>query len=295
MLEKDRTKYLQKKGLELLEVFHDFCEQNNLKYILDFGTLLGAVRHQGFIPWDDDIDVAMPRDDYDKLIRIITEKGLKNDLFFQTHETDLNYYFLFSKIRIKDDRFVEESLSHFDIITGPWLDIFPYDFIEDIDSSLTKEKLERVSKSKKVFQYTTPLLYPKTSFFDLKTTFKNTGKKIVKNCIMISQRNKNRGIVMKYLDQKYDETVKIIKELFPSQIANKSDYKMIHLSETIDYVNPEKNIFLSYQDFIDREKVPFEHLELYISKNFEQILTQRYGDFMKLPKQSERKSNHTWK
>ena len=61
---------LQQKLLNMLSWFHDFCEKNNLKYYILYGTLLGAIRHKGFIPWDDDIDVGMPRDDYEKFLKI---------------------------------------------------------------------------------------------------------------------------------------------------------------------------------------------------------------------------------
>lgn len=70
MLIEDNTKIIQKQLLELLKVFHQICEENGLTYYIIGGTLLGAVRHKGFIPWDDDVDVAMPREDYEKLISI---------------------------------------------------------------------------------------------------------------------------------------------------------------------------------------------------------------------------------
>ena len=65
---------LQYQLLEMLRWFHDFCEKNKLRYYVLGGTMLGAIRHKGFIPWDDDIDVGMPRGDYQKLIRLMSKK-----------------------------------------------------------------------------------------------------------------------------------------------------------------------------------------------------------------------------
>lgn len=73
--------------LDLLREFKQICEENGLRYFLWSGTLLGAVRHQGFIPWDDDIDVAMPREDYDRF-RSLGRQGLKKPYELQTNEND---------------------------------------------------------------------------------------------------------------------------------------------------------------------------------------------------------------
>ena len=97
--------------LRLLKTFHALCEEEGLRYWLDSGTLLGAQRHGGFIPWDDDVDVMMPREDYLKFIGLAQQK-LPFDMFLQTPETDQGFVCPWIKIR---DRF-----SYLDEETGPY-------------------------------------------------------------------------------------------------------------------------------------------------------------------------------
>ena len=113
----------QRVMLRILKVFDAICRKHNLTYWLDGGTMLGAARHKGFIPWDDDVDVDMPIDDYEKFCAI-AEKELPFDMFFQTHETDPKHDITWAKIR---DRF-----SYMDDPGGPYpycqgipIDIFP--------------------------------------------------------------------------------------------------------------------------------------------------------------------------
>lgn len=112
---------------DMLRAFIDVCGKLNLRYYLLGGTLLGAVRHKGFIPWDDDIDVGMPREDYEVLL----EKGpalLPSHLFIQSLRTEPAYTMCFAKMRNCNTTFVESSLSHFPINHGVYIDIFPLDF-----------------------------------------------------------------------------------------------------------------------------------------------------------------------
>ena len=82
---------LKKTQIEILDVVDTFCRENNINYWLDSGTLLGAIRHGGYIPWDDDIDMVMFRDDYDKLVKV-ADKEFTYPYFFQTIYSD-EYYF----------------------------------------------------------------------------------------------------------------------------------------------------------------------------------------------------------
>jgi len=124
--------------LNILLSFHQFCADNGIRYSLAAGTLIGAVRHKGFIPWDDDIDVAMPREDYEKLLQIANTE-FKHPYFFDSFETS-NVPQTFAKLRNSKTTAIENIKS--DRNQGIFIDIFPVDhLIED------KKLLERQRKN----------------------------------------------------------------------------------------------------------------------------------------------------
>lgn len=126
---------MRKLSLEFLKFFDNLCKKHELEYWLDYGTLLGAVRHGGFIPWDDDLDVAMMRKDYIKFIEILPDELESFGL------NDIEYYFKTAKCNNKSDRWFQFSykLPQFsDKFIG--LDIFPHDFVKDYDGQDLNEK-----------------------------------------------------------------------------------------------------------------------------------------------------------
>lgn len=125
---------LQKYELEILLYFKELCGKYKLRYFITAGTLLGAVRHKGFIPWDDDVDVVMPRKDYDKLAKIMhADNG--GVFFYQDGKTDKKYPFGFAKLRSSRCRVYEEALKNVPINDGCYIDIFPLDKCSDNDKT----------------------------------------------------------------------------------------------------------------------------------------------------------------
>ena len=114
--------------LDIYDIFSAICQKHNLRYYAYWGTLLGAVRHHGFIPWDDDFDVAMPRDDYEKFLEV-APKELPEHLQMLSWETDRSYKHAFNKIKCKDEQFVQKirETSHLKLTEGLYIDIFPLD------------------------------------------------------------------------------------------------------------------------------------------------------------------------
>lgn len=109
---------------EILLEFDRVCKKYNLRYFLAFGTLLGAIRHDGFIPWDDDIDTMMPYDDYLKLNEIPSDEW-NSPYFFQSTATDPNYRKCFAKLRNSNTTLITDSMDHLDINQGVDIDIYP--------------------------------------------------------------------------------------------------------------------------------------------------------------------------
>ena len=122
-----KLRQLQHCEIDILDEFVRLCKKHELKYWLIAGTLLGAVRHKGFIPWDDDIDVAMPREDYDRFFEICKEE-LDPRYFYQTSETDEHYFLTYAKLRKKDTEVYEERFRDSKFYKGVFIDIFPLDF-----------------------------------------------------------------------------------------------------------------------------------------------------------------------
>ena len=119
---------LIKKQIAILDSIYEFCDQNNLKISLAYGTLLGAVRHKGYIPWDHDIDCMMPRKDFDYFC-----KNFKSDkgYFLQTNTTDSNFKWSFAKVRDSNTTFIEPFNIGKQMNQGIWVDIFPFDYVSN--------------------------------------------------------------------------------------------------------------------------------------------------------------------
>lgn len=128
--QKKLLRQLQLAELDILIEVDKLCRKHNLRYYVVGGTLIGAVRHKGFIPWDDDIDISMPREDFDKLMKIAKDE-LPDDLFMQTKGTDKGCYFYYAKLRRTGTYFGENKFEHTTLHKGIFIDIFPLDYVPD--------------------------------------------------------------------------------------------------------------------------------------------------------------------
>lgn len=125
-MEKDIEK-LQRTILIIMDEIHRICQKYKISYSICGGTLLGAVRHEGFIPWDDDFDIMMIRSEYEKFISVCKKELNTNKFYLQTQNTDKYYAFAFAKIQLRGTIFLEEWALNVKIPKGIFVDIFPLD------------------------------------------------------------------------------------------------------------------------------------------------------------------------
>ena len=151
---------LQLTMLEMLKVFDAFCKEHNLKYSLYGGTMIGAVRHHGFIPWDDDLDVCMEREDYERFLKLWNENPPKG-YFLQNKESEEAFTQTFTKIRKNGTTFLQFESERGKIHTGIFIDVFPHD---RIPSSGIKRWIYQY-RTMKYELYTREFTPPKASLF----------------------------------------------------------------------------------------------------------------------------------
>nr|BCB22857.1 LicD family protein [Erysipelothrix tonsillarum] len=265
---------IQKDSLEVLKYFHSVCVENDLKYSIAFGTLLGAVRHQGYIPWDDDVDVLMPYCDYLKFVEIETrEKNSECNFFLQTSKTDKHYYNLYCKLRKSNGKkYVENSNSHIELHRGAWIDIFPVVPTNRNESDIEKD-----------FFYIDNLI----GDIDLMTIVKPSkgdsfGKKIVKYSIYLLNR-----VTYKFnplLEKKLQKIEKRITEMHDKNAKE----GVVYSTYLKGNYNEFSNFLIYMESFNNLELRKFEEMEVYCFSNYEDFLSKIYGDYMKIPDEKDR-------
>ena len=242
--------------LDLLHAFITVCEEHNLSYFLDGGTLLGAVRHKGFIPWDDDIDVIMPREDYDKLFEI-ANTVFKPPYFFQTTISENGFFRTHAQLRNSNTTGFIDIDKNKNVNKGIFLDIFPLD---GIPNSRFKQWLlrKRIEIQKKILAYEYDMDYVKLplkgkinfklihfffSIYPFKRFYNYFNHKT-----LAKYSNKETDLVGD-LSLKWRENVHWKREWFDGYI---------------------------YMDF--------ENIKARVPLFYKEILNRQYGDFMKIPK-----------
>lgn len=253
---------VQEKELLILKEIDRICSKENIKYSVCAGTLIGAIRHKGFIPWDDDIDVFMLRDEYMRF-REACKKQLGGQFFYQNHDTDPEYYYLFDKIRLNDTVFKESYIAKYKIHHGVYVDVFPLDAIPDNRFLFTWQYLR--------FQFNRLGVHAK--YMDLEA---RSGKK--KKIFSIL-----RALYSPFSLEKLYRRAQAISVKYNGAPCREvcSFHSTYHTKDRL-----EKSICEELQ------RQPFEDMEVWIPSRCDGYLRGIYGDYMQLPPEEKRHTQH---
>ena len=262
MISPEERRKIQLSSLDALKELKRICDKHRLRYYLVAGTLLGAVRHGGFIPWDDDVDVAMPRSDYKKLEKI-ARRELSDGFFYQTEKSERRYPFFFAKLR-KDGRTVTESIfKETDIHNGCYVDVFPLDYCPSNE--------RRAVRFFKLTSFFTCALIAKTSdnfvceYTKKGALFAFSVMKKLPRCVLLFLRNAVRVYYT------LTSSKKVICTVAGSYGYPRETYSAEWFAETVD--------------------LKFEDEVFTAPKEYDKALTHMYGDYMTPPPESERKGH----
>lgn len=253
--------------LDLLEIFMDVCNRNNLQYFASYGTLLGAVRHKGFIPWDDDIDITMPRKDFEQL-KIIANKEFKHPYFFQTSENDPEH-FMAGICNLRNS-----NTTHIDFLNlghscnqGCFIDITALDGVYD-------DKKKRRRQIKKIEFYKT-LLFAKVYGKDFRALYNYSPR------VWEMYRLMAKLFSHEFLCRKFNEACGECNFENTNTIG-------IFTQKTGDY----EYRYFDKQIFEQTAMLDFEHLKVPVPRNYECYISTVWDNGMELPPESERKQRH---
>lgn len=244
--------------LDMLVEFDKVCRENNIQYCISCGTLLGAVRHKGYIPWDDDADIVMLREDYEKFKKIAYKMN-SSICYFQDYYNDPGYLWEYGKLRRTGTSYVRAGQEHMKGKTGVFIDVFPLD---DIPMSTAGQMIND--------------LY---CFFLRKTLYARVG---VVNSKGISK------FVYSCLNKIPVSWVYRRVESIANKSSNQSDNRVRLLLFTsfgkLYKKNPIKERYgMPKEWFLNRKEYEFEGHKFYGIGDYDAFLKYMYGDYMKLP------------
>ncbi len=256
---------LKSRLLAMMAWFHDFCRENGIRYYALGGTMLGAVRHQGFIPWDDDIDVGVPRSDYERLERLIAASEQRRYVFESPRSPAKEYLYAFSKLYDTETTLVENT--RFQIRRGIYLDIFPLDGMGDTEEE-ARRRFGAIDRRFKLLL--------------ARTTGIRKGRNILKNASVMAAR-----LIPDFLLENKEFVRRI------DRLASGIDF---------DSCTYGGNPFGAWRgrEIMPRRVMgtptlyPFEDMEIYGAEDADAYLTHLYGNWKQLPPEEKRVSHHDY-
>lgn len=250
---------LRRIQLSILEDIHAFCSKNEITYYLTYGTLLGAVRHQGFIPWDDDIDICMPRPDYERFLQIYNSKKYK--LYHALDGTGYAYPFA----KVSDMRTTVNENINFAHSIGVAVDVFPIDGLS-IDLAIAKKHHAKIRRLRN-------LINIKKIRFSKKRTLKRNVELFLLKIIIFGVPYHTLLHRLMCLMTKYDYS----QSEYVADLDFGSENRIVH-----------KRLFEGKVELL------FEGKYFYAPKLYDELLTNIFGNYMQLPPIEKRKTHHSF-
>lgn len=248
----------QKKILvELLSYIDKICEKNNIKYSLLGGSLIGAIRHKGIIPWDDDIDIVLMPDEYDKLINVLTKSNDERYKLFNP-KNNKDYYYPFAKLIDTKTILREKNIKEIDNY-GIYLDIFKYHYVSN-NSFIRKIHYKRLFLVQTLFART--MLNPKNE--------KKLKTKVIIYISKIFGTNYFKKRHIKLCSNK--KNTNYLLSNWPAYGYNKEIQKANDMSKY--------------------KKVPFENIKAMITENYDELLKTTFGNYMVPPPKEKQVLKH---
>ena len=261
---------IQQEALKVLIKFDSLCKEHNWSYFITYGTLLGAVRHKGFIPWDDDVDVQMPREDFDAFSKWCNENAEQIKPFkLCCRETVQNYPFGISRFANMDFRYVTTGKGVLPFDIGVFLDVYPFD-----NYCSTKEKGSKLQKKIEKINRAVPIFITGKCAGGV---FRTILKQIYHVCLRFTKPN--------------DYPVKANKEILGliKKYTNDSDIYVGCPSWTAGCYQYKK------EWFAEKSELEFEGHLFPVPAGYDAFLTFMYGDYMQLPPEEKRVPYHEYK
>ena len=249
--------------LYLLDTVDRICRENDIPYFLDSGTALGAVRHKGFIPWDDDIDIGMMRADYDRFLEV-APKSLPDDLVIQNEKNEPTYYLFFTKIRKLNTLYSDNRREKDFIYKGIQIDIFPFDYIAD-DPETAARIFDRAEKKRIIAEKRMVVIPPR-----------NKLKRAAYHLLRLVPASFYRNSVEKMFRKHNDGPKKYV-----------ASYTYI--------LAKKKRCIFPADAMVPVRETLFEGKNYMIMNDPDRYLKVMFGDYMKLPPEEERVPHHLGK
>lgn len=250
--------------LRVFKAFDAFCTENGISYFAWCGTLIGAIRHGGFIPWDDDIDVAMKREDYDRFIHLRSK--VKKGYRIASYQDGESPY-PFAKFFTTEGTIWEYP--QFSFIIGPWIDVFPMD--KCLNGNKDKMALERFHSA--MWKYRKAVAY---------SPWSEIGHDLFHGKLRAFAIKMVKKIRYSPFKQRYINQAKMAENNLRSLSGN----------EYGDYSVPLVNEVFPSEWFKKTIRVPFEDVTILIPEDYAAVLSYMYGDYMKLPPEEKRKGHN---